>query len=383
MELPIYLATIENIDEGIFGMSLVNEPATMVNWVTFNEDTKIEKFAIQNEEEHLLCGVVMLADTNIYRRDGDYEYYIRYTKDTIKIMAEKMLKDKTFNNIDFQHNFEYIQDDKVTLVELFIKDEAKGINPNYFENIPDGSLLCTYKVNDEEIWELCKNGTFQGFSITGRFTPVLKKENYNKQDKKMNFMNKLKQMLAKVLLTMGAVATDKGSLIWESEEDLKEGMFVSKEDGSVAEDGEYKTEDGKVITVKESIVEKIADEEAEVAPEAEAEPVAVEEPVAEPDEEEMKKKKCMEEEAPVEEPAEEPAEEEAPAEEPAEPEFDAKAEIEALKAEIETLKASLAELIQKPAAEPIAQEFSKVVNVEKTGDKGLDKAISRFSTLKH
>lgn len=71
----------------------------------------------------------------------------------------------------------------------------------------------------------------------------------------------------------GEVSTDKGVLIHDGEEDLKEGdeVFTEDENGErrPAEDGEYRTEDGKVITVVEGKVASITDAEAEVAPEAE------------------------------------------------------------------------------------------------------------------
>lgn len=357
-ELPIYLATITDSTDGVFSMSLVDYPATMVNWVTFSEDKQIENFAIQNEDEHLLCGVVMLADTNIYRRDGDFEYYLRYDKETVRLMAEKMLADKTFNRIDFMHNGEIIPEGVVNLVELFIKDDAKGISPSYLENIPDGSLLCTYKVNDEELWGLCKDGTFQGFSLSGFFTPVPVEQNNSNQNKLKTYMNKIKEIVGKILSQFGAVATDKGSLVWEGDGELKEGDIVTLEDGSQPENGDYKTEDGKTITIEDGKVAKIEDAEAEVAPEQEPEEMAEPDPEPEPEPD-------------------------------PEPEYDAKAEIEALRAEIDALKAELesvkntiAEIVEKPAVPPVAEEFEKVTEFE-TGNAKLDKICKRVATLKH
>lgn len=68
---------------------------------------------------------------------------------------------------------------------------------------------------------------------------------------------------------MGKVATDKGDLLYDGEEDLKEGdsVFMEKDGENVpAEDGDYTTEDGKVIKVVDGKVESITDPAAEVAP---------------------------------------------------------------------------------------------------------------------
>ena len=70
----------------------------------------------------------------------------------------------------------------------------------------------------------------------------------------------------------GVVSTDKGNLIYEGEDDLKEGVsvYVEKDGENVpAEDGDYTTEDGKVIKVVDGKVESITDKDAEVAPETE------------------------------------------------------------------------------------------------------------------
>ena len=70
------------------------------------------------------------------------------------------------------------------------------------------------------------------------------------------------------------INTDKGTLYWMGEDDLKAGdeVFVDSEgeEGLVpAPDGDYVTEDGKTIVVADGVVAAIKDPEAEVAPEVE------------------------------------------------------------------------------------------------------------------
>lgn len=169
--IPIYYADIIAENDGVYTMSLVDCPATEFDWLCFSENKKeIQKFSIQNEDEHILMGVVMCANTPIYRRNGDFEYYIQYAPQTLEKMAEKMLNDNTFNNIDLQHNGKILPKGIVMMRELFIKNSERGIAPKGFENLPDGSLMCVYKINDEELWQACKNGTFKGYSLEGMFS---------------------------------------------------------------------------------------------------------------------------------------------------------------------------------------------------------------------
>lgn len=103
----------------------------------------------------------------------------------------------------------------------------------------------------------------------------------------MSKLEKIKAELAKLLIKYSVVKTDKAVLEYEGE-DLVAGMdvVITDEEGNKvpAEDGEYVTEDNKVITVKdgkvESIIDKAADVEAEEDEKKEDEPM-VEEPAKE------------------------------------------------------------------------------------------------------
>ena len=256
--IPTYSAIISDDNEGILVISLVDAPATETNWMCFKEQENI-KFSIVNEDEHILAGVVMVADKPIYRIAPDgTEFYIVFSKDVIKRMAEKMLDDNTFNNIDIQHDGNIIPHDKVKLVELFIADEAKGIKPNYLD-VPDGSLLANYKIYDEQLWQMAKSGELNGFSLEGVFTTVRYEQNKNNKHTKMS---KIKEMLKSILVQLGEVNTDKGILTYDG--NLAVGVEVKNEDGSKPADGEYKLEDDKVIVVKDGLVDEIKEVEADV-----------------------------------------------------------------------------------------------------------------------
>lgn len=353
-KLPVYKALITDEDEGIFVISLVDMPATEVNWMCFNKNEKRQTFKITNTEQHILSGVVMTADTPIYRVSPDgQEYYIMFTKDVIKKMAEKMLSDNTFNNIDIQHNGELLPDGQVKLVELFICDKNKGINPNYID-VPDGSLMANYKVYDENLWNEIKNGDLNGFSLEGYFTPdliisksqtELKKHNINNEK-----MNKVKEALRKLLISLGEIKTDKGIL--EYEDELVEGVDV-KIDNEIAPDAEYVSDeliivvkDGKVVEIKEKTVEdEKADETTEEVIEETKEEVTEEMPDVNNVEQDINEltKKIEEHEILLQE----------------------------LGKAVEELNKLVKELSETPVIEPIEEVFTKKVN-NKTNNKAIE-----------
>ena len=166
-KLPLYKAIIDDENTGMYCISLVDEPAVEINWLAFEKQEELE-FKVENEDKHIIRGVIMRANYPIYRiGNSGYEYYIQYDAETIRLMAQKYLKDGFQNNIDTQHNNQL--QDGVYLVQWFIKDIENGINPKGFESVEDGSLFAEFKVENEEIWNQIKEGTFKGFSLAGFF----------------------------------------------------------------------------------------------------------------------------------------------------------------------------------------------------------------------
>lgn len=266
--LPTYQAIISDSNEGVFCVSLVTDPATEINFVYFDKDKEIQKFAIEDKTEHMVSGIIMVADTPIYRRTADgYEYYMSFSKETLKLMAEKLIKDGFGSSVNIQH-VDGSNVDGVNLTELYVIDREKGIDPSYFSEAPDGSLVGTYKVNNDEVWEMIENGEVLSFSLEGIFTMVetnFKKEN-NKQDKKLSKMAKLKGILKSLLQEFGSIDTNQGTL--EFEGSLEIGTEVTINDEPAA-DGEYETEtqvivvaDGKVTEIRDKEVEEPAQEPA-------------------------------------------------------------------------------------------------------------------------
>ena len=285
--IPVYQALVDSVgNTGMLRISLVDDPAVQSDFLAFKaeERRKVLTYAVQDEEKRLVLGVVMRADFPIYRRDPNMgEYYIIYKADTIRAMAEKYLAENRQNIVSLMHE-EGSDVDGVQMVQYFIK--GAGINPDGFEGISDGSLFAEFHVTNDEIWDAIKEGTYKGFSLEGIFDLVPEHdaeevqhivdtlEGKFKTILKHNSMAKLKGLLArlaKAIVSLGNITTDKGILSWDGEEDLKAGdaVFIEDADGNrtAATDGDYVTEDGKTITVVDGKVSTISDPKAQVAPE--------------------------------------------------------------------------------------------------------------------
>lgn len=365
--LPVYQAEIGE-DGGCYCVSLVDFPAVEQDFIYFKRDEEPIKFAIQDEEQRKVTGVVMRADYPIYRiGTSGYEYFIVFTRETIEEMTLKFLKDGFQNNISIMHNGELI--DGISLLEIYIKDSEKGINPKGFEHIEEGSLMGTYKVESDEVWDLIKSGEVRGFSIEvwSSMTPV-EEIDFNKNIKEKENMKtklqKIKNLISEMLFEFASVTTDKGVIYWdEGEIAVEKEVYVENETGEkvLAADGEYVLENGTVIKVAEGKVVEIVEPEEEVIEE-----------VVEPEKEEN-----VEVEAEI---VEEIVEPEDVVEEIIEDKEleEARAEIERLKAENERLMARIAELEdeikglkEEDAADTAEEQFKKQVKNEDRATKLL------------
>lgn len=287
--LDIYEAVIEDEGDGITFISLVNDPAVESNWFAYNKEHQPMQFQIADEEQHILLGVIMRADFPMYRiGNSGYEYYIKYSKETIAKMARKMLDDKTFNYVDTEHNNQCV--DGVKLEELFIKDVDKGINPLGFEDIENGSLFGKYRVLNDEIWAEVKAGKFKGFSLEGYFGIVESK--FIKQKNHMSLLEQLKKLLTE----FKAFETVEGVTLEVDGDTLGVGQMVDVADGTYHTDTvTVKVEKGVITEVETLEVEDVVEDVVENMAEAEAEPETTVEPMVEPEPTEEEKPSEMEE----------------------------------------------------------------------------------------
>lgn len=164
----VFYVTINDDTEGMKAISLVKRPAVEVDFLCFDEQKPVKLNF--NDEERVITGVVCLADTPIYRyTEGFGEWWCVFTKDVIKQMVIKYSKDNLFNSVNLQHNDNsYV--DGVYLFESYLVNKDRGILPTEFADIPEGSWICSFKIEDNKLWDEIVNGKdLNGFSLQGYF----------------------------------------------------------------------------------------------------------------------------------------------------------------------------------------------------------------------
>ena len=368
--IPVFAVNVDDPGCSISTMSLVDDPAMSIDMVCFSKEQNM-KFSIQDETQHNILTCLVRVDFPILRltEDGN-PYYIVFNKDTAKVLCQRLMTDGMQQNISVDHNGKLIKG--IHLQEVFIKDSSLGISPVGFEDAADGSLMGVYHIEDDALWNDCIEGRFKGISIESLLGIEEFKKKCNKKIKKNN-MNKIKEMLKKLLLEFNSLSTNIAELYWEEDTELMVGykVFVEDESGNKvpAMDGEYISDENK-IKVAGGTVTEIERREVDDMP------------VNVPAE---KKEETMEEPT-VEEPVKEEPKEEPATEEPKDDNTEKVAELEKKVADLETkladLETKLAEIATTPAAQPVIDEFENIKKRGTTGDKKLDKRIAIAQALK-
>jgi len=167
MELPIYELMISedmNDDAEVNFVALVDRPAVQRNWNAFKDKVN---FQIISEDKKIISGLLMLADTPIFRSDAaNGDYYVTFSKETIAKMVEKFNKYGSNRKINIDHSNmmvdAFIIEDWLTEDLIYDKSRKYGIE------VPVGTYMIMVKIEDKEFWknEVKGNGKF-GFSIEG------------------------------------------------------------------------------------------------------------------------------------------------------------------------------------------------------------------------
>jgi hypothetical protein len=192
-ELPIYELQIDDINGSaeVDFVALVDRPAVQRNFLKFAEDKKV-RLQIDDEEQRIISGVLMLADTPIYRNDGVQEYYVVFTAQTIAEIVQKFFSKSYQNNVNLMHDSGQ-QLEGLTMFESWLKDSKRGVRAlKGFDDVPEGSWFASYKVYDDETWGKVKRGEVLGFSVEGDF---IYKQKVSKEEE---MMQKIIQILQSV-----------------------------------------------------------------------------------------------------------------------------------------------------------------------------------------
>lgn len=183
------------IDSETYAISMVESPAIESDFVALSKEEEKRVF-LESEERHMVYGAALIPDKDIYRNNGEQEFYISFTKESIEKMSQDFMKNYRQNEVTLDHE-EMANDITITeswLVEDPYKDKANALGIN----VPKGSWMIGMKVNQIDVWDRVKSGELKGFSVESMISlEDFSKQNTNNMNIETNdmFWDKLKNIL--------------------------------------------------------------------------------------------------------------------------------------------------------------------------------------------
>ena len=166
----VELVIDENDDvSGIEAISVVESPAIEEDFIALK--TQEFKLAEVDKEKRILMGAALVPNKPIYRRNGEDEYYIYFSKETVRKASELFFIRGNQNNSTLEHNMPLTG---LTAVESWIVEGEKDKTRHYNLNVPIGTWMVSMKVHNDDVWDnYVKTGKVKGFSIEGYFADKL------------------------------------------------------------------------------------------------------------------------------------------------------------------------------------------------------------------
>lgn len=307
------------LDSETYKISMVTEPAIEVDYVALEKQDEQVEIKLSSDERHICYGPALIPNKDIYRNNGEQEFYINFTEDSIVKMSQEFLKNYKQHEVNLQHE---TNADEVFVCESWVvedpyKDKANALG----FNVPSGTWMIGMKVNNIEVWDKVKSGELKGFSVES----AIRLEEFEKQNNNMidtneeMFFDKIKNVFKEVLASVS---------LSKAEEEVKPEPIepIAMEDMAAETPSEPTVETPAEPTVEEPKVE---------------EPKPAEEPKVETPKEEPK---------PTEEPKETPKVEDNHLEDLIK---SLKEEVEALKEMNNGLNKKVKELSKQPSTQPV------------------------------
>ena len=154
----------------IDAISLVSAPAIEENWVFFGKEKNNLTLAKVDEEKRMLVSPALIPDKQIFRYDAntDSDYYVYFSKDTVRKASELYLKNNNHHKATEEHS-ERVSG-VLTVESWIIEDTKTDKSTLYGFSLPKGTWMVKMKIENEDLWQKIKSGELRGLSIEGYFT---------------------------------------------------------------------------------------------------------------------------------------------------------------------------------------------------------------------
>lgn len=274
-KIPVYTVS----ENDIYKISLVDDPAIESQMVYFKKQKPLFVAMEADGDKHMVYSAVLRPDFPIYRRYGEEEFYLVFTKEAVEKSAYDFLKN------GFQHEWSVDHEEDVeglSVVESWIKadmENDKSISLGLDPTLEIGTWFVGLSVNNIEVWQRIKSGDFGGLSMEAfvyidedKFSKInkdnmKKKSNFETVEIDESFWDKLKSIIADALKTPELTPEVADEEADEVVEEVKDEVEVEMEEQveEVAEDAATEVEEvieeaAETVEEEKDALETVIDE---------------------------------------------------------------------------------------------------------------------------
>jgi len=179
----------EEMLSGVDAISIVSSPAIEKDFIALSAQSV--ELAKVSEEKKILLGAALVPNKMIFRKRGDDEVQVYFSKDTIRRVSELFLTKGNQNETTLEHE---VKLHGLSVVESWIvEDSEKDKSAIYNMSLPVGSWVVAMKVYNDQVWnDFVKTGKVKGFSIEGYFAD---KVNMSEELSDEEKLNRIKEIL--------------------------------------------------------------------------------------------------------------------------------------------------------------------------------------------
>ena len=138
----------EQILSGVQAISIVEQPAIESDFIALSKEQEY-KLAEVDGEKRILMGPALIPNKTIFRKNGEEEYYIYFSKSTVRKVSEMFLAKGNQNKSTLEHNFDL---EGLSVVESWIVEGEKDKTREYGMNVPVGTWMVSMKVYNDQVW---------------------------------------------------------------------------------------------------------------------------------------------------------------------------------------------------------------------------------------
>lgn len=195
-----------NQEEGLYAISLVEDPAVHYEFIAFNAQKEVVRLSTINDEKRIVTGVVLVPNMIIprYNEKTKTSYNLQFDEEAILKLSQKFFKDGYQLNSNMNHNPNDAIDGLVFFESWLVldpqSDKSKILG---FTNLEKGTWMVSAHITNDETWSRIKSGEVKGFSIEAFLEMELidlsiNKYNKNNKNEEMSILQELKRIVAKL-----------------------------------------------------------------------------------------------------------------------------------------------------------------------------------------